>query len=404
MSNTAARVKPLPRLGAPQGAASVHLDALRGIAAIGVCLSHVRDIFFRDYSQLSHHNPLLAFAYLATGLGHQWVIIFFVLSGYLVGGSALRSHATGRWTWNGYLFNRLTRLYIVLLPALILGGLLDVAGLHFFGATRIYAGNSGSHAINFAVESNLGIGTLLGNYAFLQGIFVPTLGSNGPLWSLTNEFWYYIAFPALLLALAPQVKLPRRLLHFALLISVLVLVQPSIALLGLVWLMGVVLHYLPGIPAKTAVSRKLLIWASLVLFAAALAWCKVARVSWSDYVLGSVVMVLLHVLLCCSRGTLPDSYGRVAKRLSQSSYTVYLAHVPLLVFIAAWFEARFHQSRWLPDAPHVLIGVALFAVVMLYAQAVWFLFEKRTDNLRAWLKFALRPGSRRVAASPDQPQ
>lgn len=91
MSNTAARVKPLPRLGAPQGAASVHLDALRGIAAVGVCLNHVRDIFFRDYSQLSHHNPLLALAYLATGLGHQWVIIFFVLSGYLVGGSALRS-------------------------------------------------------------------------------------------------------------------------------------------------------------------------------------------------------------------------------------------------------------------------------------------------------------------------
>lgn len=404
MSNTVARVQPLPRLGAPQGAASVHLDALRGIAAVGVCLSHVRDIFFLDYSQLSHHNPLLALAYLATGLGHQWVIIFFVLSGYLVGGSALRAHATGRWTWNGYLFNRFTRLYIVLLPALIFGGLLDAAGLHFFGANGIYGGNSGAHAINFAVGSRLGFGTLLGNYAFLQGMFVNTLGSNGPLWSLTNEFWYYIAFPALLFTFAPRVKLPRRLLHFALLTAVLVLLKPSIALLGLVWLMGVALHYLPRIPAETAAFRRVILAGAMVLFAVALAWCRDANGSWSDYVLGAVVMVLLHVLLCCSRGTLPGLYTRAAKRLSRSSYTLYLAHVPLLVFVAAFWEAKFHQSRWIPDAPHVLIGVALFVFVMLYAQAVWFFFERRTDGLRVWLKSIFSADARRVVAPPASPQ
>lgn len=121
----AANPQPPANLRSPHGVASVHLDALRGIAAIGVCLSHLRDVFFRDYPTLPHHSPLLALLYLATGLGHQWVIIFFVLSGYLVGGSVLRAHATDRWSWSGYLFNRLTRLYIVLFPALIFGGLID---------------------------------------------------------------------------------------------------------------------------------------------------------------------------------------------------------------------------------------------------------------------------------------
>jgi peptidoglycan/LPS O-acetylase OafA/YrhL len=69
---------------------------------------------------------LIAAAYLITGLGHQWVIVFFVLSGYLVGGSVLRSVAVNHWSWRVYLLNRLTRLYAVLIPALVFGGLLDL--------------------------------------------------------------------------------------------------------------------------------------------------------------------------------------------------------------------------------------------------------------------------------------
>lgn len=401
----AALQTPLPsRLSTPQGAASVHLDALRGIAAVGVCLGHLRDVFFRDYSQISHHTPLLAFAYVATSLGHQWVIVFFVLSGYLVGGSALRAHATGRWNWSGYLFNRITRLYIVLLPALVLGGLLDLAGLHLFGSNGIYGGHSGAHSISFAVRSHLGFATLVGNYAFLQGIFVKSLGSNGPLWSLTNEFWYYIAFPALLFAVAPRVNLPRRLFHLALLVVVIVLVKPAIALLGLVWLMGVALHYLPAIPVESVVTRKLLIAAALALFAIALAFCRYIGAPWSDYPLGVVVTVLFYVLLCCSRGTLPNLYTRAARSLSRSSYTLYLVHLPLLVFIAAFLENNFHRSRWVPDASHGLMGLGLFLLAMIYAQVVWFCFERRTDNLRVWLKSCFRRGSRRAAASPVSPR
>src|SRR5271157_3841431 len=110
----------------PHGTASTHLDALRGVAAVGVCLSHLRDFFFQDYAKLPHHNLLLAAVYLVTGLGHQWVIVFFVLSGYLVGGSVLRSVAVNRWSWRVYLLNRLTRLYAVLVPALVFGGLIDL--------------------------------------------------------------------------------------------------------------------------------------------------------------------------------------------------------------------------------------------------------------------------------------
>src|SRR5215813_13043084 len=155
------RKAPLTFPQIPDGAASAHLDALRGIAAVGVCLSHLRDFFFQDYPQVPHHSVLLALTYVATGLGHQWVIVFFVLSGYLVGGSVLRSMSLDRWSWRDYLLRRGTRLYAVLVPALALGGLLDLAGILLFGESGIYGGHTGAHEIAFAIRSQLSVPIML---------------------------------------------------------------------------------------------------------------------------------------------------------------------------------------------------------------------------------------------------
>ena len=50
-----------------------------------------------------------------------------------------------------------------------------------------------------------------------------------------------------------------------------------------------------------------------------------------------------------------------------------------------------------------LEGCAIFAVTMLYAQLVWFFFEKRTDAIRARIKpwvmgAGTRPKSKETAA------
>ncbi|HEX3471581.1 MAG TPA: acyltransferase [Silvibacterium sp.] len=381
----------------PQGTASTHLDALRGIAAVSVCLSHLRDFFFQDYQKLPHHNPLLAAGYLVTGLGHQWVIVFFVLSGYLVGGSVLRSVAVDRWSWRAYLLNRLTRLYAVLVPALVLGGLLDLTGIHIFGTDGIYGGNTGTHELTFAVQSRLSIPIMIGNYAFLQGMYVPTFGSNGPLWSLANEFWYYIAFPFMVCALWPRLSVPLRLLNVLLLVAVLVFVHPKIALMGLIWLMGVAIHYLPPLPIDIVFVRRLSIPAAVLACSAVLVWCKQTRFVGADYVLGIAVAALMYAVLSCSRTSMPSAYNWTAEVLSRSSYTLYLVHVPFLVFLAAWMA----QARWVPTPGHVLIGCAIFAVVMLYAQLVWFLFEKRTDSLRTRVKpWFLGSSNRSAKAEP----
>ena len=111
-----------------------NLDLLRGITAFLVLAGHLRASAFQSYATLQETGipssvPVEEAFYFMTGLGHQAVIVFFALSGFLVGGKALRDILAGRFSWRCYLLRRLTRLWIVIIPALLLTLLLDDAGL-----------------------------------------------------------------------------------------------------------------------------------------------------------------------------------------------------------------------------------------------------------------------------------
>ena len=73
----------------------VHLDCLRGVAALLVCLEHLRAFLFVPFAQLKSLGVFTKGFYLVTGLGHQAVMIFFVLSGFLVGGSVITAFQPG---------------------------------------------------------------------------------------------------------------------------------------------------------------------------------------------------------------------------------------------------------------------------------------------------------------------
>ena len=66
----------------------LHLGSWSGILA-GFCLLA---------TAAQSHSLFDQLFYFVTGLGHQCVIAFFALSGFLVGGPALRDIINGRWT------------------------------------------------------------------------------------------------------------------------------------------------------------------------------------------------------------------------------------------------------------------------------------------------------------------
>ena len=168
-------------------------DLARASAALAVLVAHGRSLLLLDLKNQPNLSAAGRLFYGATGLGHQAVIVFFVASGALVTRAMLRLEAGGAWSARSFIVARLSRLWTVLLPCLILGGVLDRLGTAL-GDGLVYAGRYGALRPWAPPEPiRLDLMTLAGNLGFLQTIAVPTFGTNVPLWSLANEAWYYLA-------------------------------------------------------------------------------------------------------------------------------------------------------------------------------------------------------------------
>ncbi|WP_157178407.1 acyltransferase family protein [Terriglobus roseus] len=98
---------------------------------------------YRTLPQGLRHLLLIPYA-LSAG-GHRSVVLFFVLSGYLIAGSILRSAERGPWNWRDYALRRLVRLWIVLIPGLLLCAAWDGLGMALHRAPLLYAGANGNH-------------------------------------------------------------------------------------------------------------------------------------------------------------------------------------------------------------------------------------------------------------------
>ena len=152
---------------------SLYLDFLRCLAAMTVFMAHFFHVEFGE----PPFDPIHEFDY-----GSDAVILFFVLSGFVIAHTAQVKDTSGA----SFLFARATRIFSVAIPALILTALLDQWG----GARdpALYAMRNVTLA-DPAQFVMFGL-TLTNEWAFAK----LHLGTNHPLWSLSYEAAYYLLF------------------------------------------------------------------------------------------------------------------------------------------------------------------------------------------------------------------
>lgn len=374
---------------------STFLDLSRWFAALLVVVNHARALVLADFSaSASSGGPLVRALYFFTGLGHEAVVIFFVISGFLVGGSTLQ-----RWQQRGpdlrsYASARASRIYTTLVPALIVGIALDSVGLRWFNAGGIYTTmpEPPIATITYVIASAMNLPTFVGNLFMMQGVLTQTLGSNGPLWSLACEWWYYCVFA--LAAYALTSAKGRRLGWGAAACALAVLLPFSVMLWGAVWLIGVLTfrwvrsnawrpHPILGLALFTLalVASRLTHGMSVIenhLFAA------FAR----DFVLGLAYAAALASASRLARG-LP--FAAWHRQLAEFSYTTYLCHFPALLLICAAaaqiFGLHFTQR---PDARSIALFALAVVLVYAYCYAVSLLTERHTPRVRQALDALLR--------------
>jgi peptidoglycan/LPS O-acetylase OafA/YrhL len=378
-------VKTNPHLFSP--VSSFYLDLIRGIAALIVFFSHFRNLFFLDYPSLSNPNWLTKGFYFATGFGHESVVIFFVLSGAVIGHAVHSSVTSLSWDWGKYLQRRLTRLYIVLVPALVATFAWDHIGMAVFGPGNIYGGDTlGGNVIAWDVGSRSSIAIYLGNLFFLQSIAFPAAGSNGPLWSLSYEFWYYLLFPCVWIGMSHNVTKSKRSFHWIAALLILAFLPMKLSSYFLIWLGGAlaaIAHARGGISKNNA---SMLTLVSGVLCLVALVVIRTTPFMYSDFALGVCFALFLFGLLNCNsdhRELCSTRWVAAVRLLAGMSFSIYVCHLPILTFLRSYFVSG---ARWNPTFWNLLQSVALASICLAYFYWFAHLTEHRTDRIRRYFE------------------
>ncbi len=350
---------------------SIYLDLVRFFAAATVFVVHA------NYPRFTGGLPLV---WRLHDLGNDAVMVFFVLSGYVI--AHVSAHKENCFT--DYAASRLARLYSVALPALLLTVALDAVGVRL--APSLYDGwwfQADRPALRFVA-----------NLFFVNELWFTSIRpfSNGPYWSLGYEFWFYAIYAA--------AHYGRGRMRYLCVAALLLLVGPKILLLLPVWLLGVFAYRcsqarpvsLGGAYALTLGSvlayvafRQLQLPQLLQHWSDAKVGAQFAQqqLAWSQYFLSSYVIGLLVALHFIGAATLAPRMGesllaleRPARLLGGYTFALYLFHYPLLQFFAA-LSVRWAQPAW--QAAIVVTGT-LIAVALLGSVT-----EARKHDVRRWI-------------------
>ena len=366
----------------------VHLDLLRGLSALLVMAGHLRAFVFENYGALTpaQNGFVVKIFYLVTGLGSYAVLAFFALSGFLVGGKALNDIFCGRFSWHDYLLKRLTRLWIVIFPALVFTYIFDYIGSLLTGGVG-YDGRyydvflSGPSLLE---KLNHQFVTFLGNLGFVQTIWVPVFGSNGPMWSLANEFWYYVVYPLIAWTLVGSSKFVSRIAGIAFLCFLLGVLPLGLWEGGMVWLAGAGAAWASSQPRFFRLLGHIALRFFAVAVLLAIPVLAKGPFQMSPLQAGFVVAVILPVLaLMPSPGRL---YTRLARATSEISFTLYLTHFPLLMILVLILLGA---QRQVPGLVASAVYSFLIVVAVGWAVLIWWCFERNTDRLHASIRVAL---------------
>jgi peptidoglycan/LPS O-acetylase OafA/YrhL len=338
---------------------------------------------------LAQRNVLVSALYVATSFAHEAVVVFFVLSGFLVAGPNIGRARLGLFHPRSYGIDRLTRIYVTIIPALLFTIAADAVGRSAFRWTGFFDGSNRLVQERFsAAFVSDSVSTLAANIAMLQPIHAPVLGSNVPLWSLSYEVWFYAWFGIVAVAIQRR----RHMLLGVIAAALGLFLFHWSALFGLsIWCLGALAYQGDRWPRSI-----LLALVAIGLSLGLSMWGRVSVESMpfklSDLPLG-VSFAWLLALMKRRSYRLWNGSEKPNQALSNFSYSLYVIHFPtMLCFVALYMQlaglAGTIKQGNAPDARALLVYFATAASTAIVAFLFSRLFEARTALVRRRMKDA----------------
>ncbi len=353
-------------------AISAYLDALRVIAAGTVLFGHA--LGWRT-------------------LPHDAVILFFVLSGYLISYTAAERDQTG----SQYAINRIARIATVAVPAIILGILVDIY------VRPLWPHGWPDFTPLDQMAKTVAICMTMTSYVWDNSY--PCF-SNAPYWSLTYEVWYYALFGVVFY---PKSRKTRLLAGGV----ALILMGPKIAALLPCWLAGVATFHIQRSWRPSRSFGLLLAGTTLAIFVLMQIFplyeftamqivgslsiatgyqfysSNAFPLDWLTAGLFATNMLgMIGVLSATSH--LPGT--SVARIFAGATFSIYLFSAPLTKLVSALLPAWAYQ---LPGRHGLPAAISL--VVLGLAMTLSLITERQKDKARAFLNWLVSRSRDRVA-------
>jgi peptidoglycan/LPS O-acetylase OafA/YrhL len=330
---------------------SLYLDLVRILAAGLVLVEHT------NLRVLSREIPAGA------GFGHSAVVVFFVLSGFVISYVSSTREQQPR----AYAVSRVSRIYSVLIPALLLAMVLDTAGRQIDPGT--YYAQSPHDWWWVRVLATL---TVMNEP---WGISITAF--SAPFWSVAYEGWYYILFGLFMFWHGRARTL--------VLVAAALLAGPKVLLLAPIWLAGVYLHrgrHWTRLTAGPACGLFVVSLLAIVVYhwsggpayfrgvveALVGRTFQVERMTWSgefigDYLVG--LMVMLNFAAFRAAGPrlawLVVPLARPIRWAASFTFSLYLYHRAFILFYVACLKGDPRSSLFYFE----VVGLALVSVYLL---------------------------------------
>jgi peptidoglycan/LPS O-acetylase OafA/YrhL len=360
------------------------LDGLRGIAALIVMIGHVRWLLWEGFTEgyLKHPEKysslekILVYFLSIFRFGHEAVLFFFVLSGFVIHlkySKRLKANDNVPFDYKDYFTRRIKRIYPPFLFVLLFTYALDM-----WGASRgfsIYSGQTPNSLINQNITNDHSLINLIGNLFFINGPHIGIWGTNSPLWSLKYEWWFYVLYPVLLLVNKKNIYGSWILVAGLFIVSFFVGVSPLQFFMGvfqylLAWWLGVILADV--YTQRVRFTHIQLAFPVILLPIMIIAGKRIQSDLAADIVWATGFFGLLNLLFYArSKGA---GLGLLAKLkwLGDCSYTLYITHFPLTVFLNGVILYYYHN-----EMPRTLVFIFIaIPLNILLAYLLHFVIER----------------------------
>ena len=356
------------------------LDSTRGISAIVVLLAHVCQFFILPTYGMGSLLQIIT-GYVASCA----VMTFFVLSGFVIALSINNAVARQKKKWFlDFLARRIARIYPPLIFSLILT--LIVCALIYFGNMH------GKYSFRFSSDYYVARESIdfvwqeyISTFFMLSGFvkFWSPLSMNGPLWSVSFEFWLYIIAG---LAVYGVTGKKMRIVGFALMLIVAFQIMSNnqkFFYFALMWFLGVAVFGFRNI--KIDVLNKMVsivggLCLALMFFLSVTS--KTIFIPYSGFS-ACVFQLLLMVLSVCL-----IVYFKVWKLFvfqmfrfaAAYSYTLYVIHFPLLLIGFSLLHLMFSKAGLILQGVILIVLTAtiicIAAIISRWLENSKFYYEK----------------------------